>query len=183
MQDNQEPIPSKRNPLLWIGLIMAGLIVFVLIGGDREPGRTDADEPEATATILPDTDQPESIADSGTDTQVITEGTGIIDRALLIPPGMRAREYIAQLREQGKPYPLDEANDKAASYQNDGSLADAYLLYFFAAKEGHTPSMLEMARLNDPRYFQPNTALLDEPDAVQALKWYRLAQEAGDEQG
>ncbi len=178
MQDNQEPIPSKRNPLLWIGVIMAGLIVYVLISGDREPTRSGSIEPDVSATILPDSEEAGPVTEAGSENAVITEGTGVIDRALLSPPGMRAREYIAQLREQGTPYPLDEANEKAATYQSDGSLADAYLLYFFAAREGHASSMLEMARINDPRFFKPDNALLDEPDAIQALKWYRLAQQS-----
>ncbi len=184
MQDNQEPIPSKRNPLLWIGVIMAGLIVYVLISGDRGPSREDdtslTEVPSENVTIVEEStfaeDSPAVEPDNST--EALPEGTGIIDRALLIPPGMRAREYIAQLREQGMPYPLDEASEKAATYQNDGSLADAYLLYFFAAREGHASSMLEMARINDPRFFKPDNALLDEPDAIQALKWYRLAQQS-----
>ena len=171
MQDSNETIPSKRNPLLWIGLIMVGLILYVLIGGDREPSRGDAVPPATVADSSSDS-QDEIVAES------LADGTGTIDRALLIPPGMRAREYIAQLREQGKPYPLDEARDKASAFHQDGSLADSYLLYFFAAREGDAQSMLEIARLNDPRYFKPDNALLDEPDAVQALKWYRLAQQS-----
>ena len=150
---------------------MVGLILFVLIGGDREPSRGESASPAEVADNLTDS-QPQTV------TETLPEGTGTIDRALLIPPGMRAREYIAQLREQGKPYPLDEVRSKASGYQLDGSLADSYLLYFFAAREGDSQAMLEIARLNDPRYYKPDNALLDEPDAVQALKWYRLAQQS-----
>lgn len=163
---------------------MAGLIVYVLIGGDRGPSRESdsevSDIPAQEVTIVDDSASAEDTVavESDTSNETLADGVGVIDRALLIPPGMRAREYIAQLREQGTPYPLDEANDKAAGYQADGSLADAYLLYFFAAREGHANSMLEMARINDPRFFKPDNALLDEPDAIQALKWYRRAQQS-----
>lgn len=158
---------------------MVGLILYVLIGGDREPGRENTavqtgNVTEETGTIIRD----EMV--SGSDP--LAEEVGSINRSLLIPPGMRAREYVAQLKEQGKPYPLGEAREKAVAYQQDGSLADAYLLFFFAAREGHAPSMLEMARLNDPRYFKPDNALLDEADPVQALKWYRQARDSGDTQ-
>ncbi len=157
---------------------MVGLILFVLVGGDRE-----APQVEETSTISRVDDAGTiSRSDAVVESEPLADEAGVIDRNLLIPPGMRAREYVAQLKEQGKPYPLDEAKQKAEAYQDDGSLADAYLLYFFAAKEGHTASMLQMAKINDPRYFQPATALLDEPDAVQALKWYRMAQQSGDEQ-
>ena len=168
----------RKRPIalaVWLTILF---IVFVLIGGDRDLPDSSSSQPQTTNVDIGSIGRDEVAVES----ESMPDEAGVIDRTLLIPPGMRAREYIARLKEQGEPYPLDEARDKAAAYQEDGSLADAYLLYFFAAREGHGPSMLEIARLNDPRYFKPDNALLDEPDAVQALKWYRLAQQAGDEQ-
>ena len=104
---------------------------------------------------------------------------GTIDRSLLVPPGMRAREYISQLRSAGKPYPLSQVYDRAQGYQNEGSLADAHLLYFFAAREAHLPAMMMMAEMADPQLFRAEDSLLDQADLVQAHKWYRKAAQQG----
>jgi TPR repeat protein len=104
---------------------------------------------------------------------------GSIERSLLLPPGMRAREYIEQIRAAGKPYPLAQMHDKAQNFQHEGSLADAHLLYFFAARENHLPAMMVMAQLSDPILFRAENSLLDQADAIQAFKWYSKAAELG----
>jgi TPR repeat protein len=106
---------------------------------------------------------------------VVEETTGAIDRSLLVPPGMRARQYIGQLRANGKPFPLSQVFDKAQQYRYDGSLADAYLLYFFAARENHLPSMMTMGEMSDPLRFRAEDTLLDQADPIQAWKWYQKA--------
>jgi TPR repeat protein len=116
-----------------------------------------------------------------TDISSITEDSassdtgGTIDRSLLVPPGMRARQYIEQLRVDGEPYPLPEIFAKADQYQLQGSLADAHLLYFFGAREGHLPAIMKMGELSDPNLFLAQDSLLDQADAIQAYKWYRKA--------
>jgi len=111
--------------------------------------------------------------------ETVSASEGTIERSLLLPPGMRAREYIEQLRTAGKPYPLAQVHDKAQNFQHEGSLADAHLLYFFAARENHLPAMMVMAQLSDPILFQAENSLLDEADAIQAFKWYSKAAELG----
>ncbi len=64
----------------------------------------------------------------------------------------------------------------------EGDIADAQLLYFFAAREGHGPSAFVLAGLYDPVGFDANTSLMDEPDGFQAFKWYSAALEAGEEE-
>jgi hypothetical protein len=87
-----EPAPPVRrpNPLIWIGLIAIGLIMFILLSSDRGG-------------------QPPSVA--GTTQE---DSGGEIERSLLIPPGMRARQYIAQVREGDQPYPLASVYDKGS---------------------------------------------------------------------
>jgi len=156
MSDNKDPGSSLRpNPLLWIALLVVGLIIFVVMSGDRGASVPDA-EP----------------VDNGA-------ASGSIERSLLVPPGMRAREYIEQIRTRGRPYPLDEAYRKAGDYLREGSLADAHLLYFFAAREDHLPSIMVMGEMSDPILFSAENALLDHADAVQAYKWYRKAASLG----
>lgn len=146
-----------RNPLLWIAAVIGGLIVFVILSGDRG---------ESIATLVdPD---PESTP------------AGAIERSLLLPPGMRARDYIEQLRAGGKPYPLDEVFARAGEHLADGNLADAHLLYFFAAREDHLPAVMALGEMADPTRFSAADSLLDEADVIQAHKWYRKAAALGD---
>jgi hypothetical protein len=158
---NEQTPERRRNPLAWIAIIVVGLILFVFLGGDRR-----------------DVSVPDKLEDSPVvETVGLPEGT--IERSLLLPPGMRAREYIEQIRTAGKPYPLAQAHDKAQNFQHEGSLADAHLLYFFAARENHLPAMMVMAQLSDPVLFQAENSLLDQADAIQAFKWYSKAAELG----
>lgn len=155
------PPPSRKNPLIWIAIAVALLILFLVVGGERGLSRIDP-APEQV---------PEQAEDSA----------GTIERSLLVPPGMRARQYIEQLRAAGGPYPLQEIHAKALSYSSEGSLADAHLLYFFAAREDHLPSILMMAEMSDPTRFRAQDSLLDYADVIQAYKWYQRAADLGDE--
>jgi hypothetical protein len=145
----------QRNPLLWIGLVVAGLIIFFFLGSDRPgPGQNLSVSQQAATS---------------------NNTSGEIDRDLLIPPGMRARQSIEATRSVGKPYPLSEIFEKAKFYQEEGSLADAHILFFFSAREGHLESMMEMGAMSDPTQFRPENSLLDQADAVQSYKWYQKA--------
>ena len=159
MSDLTEPSPPTRrpNPLIWIGLIVVGLILYILLASDRSVPVKSVSEP------------------------VQEEYSGEIERSLLIPPGMRARQYIAQIREGEKPYPVDEIYEKASVYQNEGSLADAHILFFFSAREGYLPAMMKMAELADPVIFRAEDSLLDQADVIQAFKWYQKAARLGHE--
>jgi TPR repeat protein len=132
-----------------------GLIIYVIVSGDRGA-------PEPVASIVDN-----------------TESTGTIERSLLVPPGMRAREYVAQLRGAGQPYPLDLVYEKAQKYLQEGSLADAHLLYFFAAREDYIPAIMTMGEMSDPTRFQAENSLLDSADVIQAYKWYQKAAAMG----
>jgi len=109
------------------------------------------------------------------------DNSGEIERSLLIPPGMRARQYIAQIRAGDQPYPLAKVFEKGSGYQNEGSLADAHLLYFFSAREGFLPAIMKMGEMADPAYFLAEDSLLDYADVIQAYKWYQKAAMQGHE--
>lgn len=136
-------------------MAIIGLIVFVFVSGDR-------------GNIKPVS---VVIDDSAT--------TGSIERSLLVPPGMRAREYIDQLRDDGKPYPFARVVDRAQKYLQEGSLADAHLLYFFAAREEHLPAIMHMGEMSDPTLFRAEDSLLDHADVIQSYKWYQKAANLG----
>ncbi|MCP4486512.1 MAG: hypothetical protein GY820_04215 [Gammaproteobacteria bacterium] len=151
MSDLIEPSSTapKHNPLIWITIIIAGLIAYIYWGTDRGVP-TSIRQPEAGH-----------------------ENAGEIDHNLLIPPGMRARQLIEQVRSEEVPYPFESIFNKAVEYQQEGSLADAHLLFFFCAREGFLPAMMKMAELSDPTLFRADDSLLDQADAIQAYKWYQ----------
>ena len=89
-----------------------------------------------------------------------------------------ARALIADLDEGDAP-DYDTAFGQAQQFHGDGRLADAQLLYFYAARGGHAPSEFALAQMNDPNHHSAETSLLGEPDPFQAYKWYSAALEHG----
>ncbi len=93
--------------------------------------------------------------------------------------GDRARAIIAELRQEGSPG-LSRAYAQAEAFRDSERPADAYLLYFYAARQGHVPSALALGAMADPQSFVAGTSLLDAPDMAQAYKWYKVAADQGD---
>lgn len=153
--------------MLWIALVVIGLIFFVFFSGDRG-GSMSVSQPQT---------ETETVAIIETEAEPNTGGS--IERSLLVPPGLRARQYIEKVRENGKPFPLAEVFDRAQEYLQEGSLADAHLLYFFAAREQHLPAIMYMGEMSDPTLFRAEDSLLDHADVIQAYKWYQKAANLG----
>lgn len=97
-------------------------------------------------------------------------------------PGGKARALIAEMRAEGD-IQLDEVFAAAQQAQADGEMADAYLLYFFAAREGHAASALSLGTQADPAQYNPQDSVFDAPDIIQAHKWYEAAAQSGNAQG
>lgn len=90
-----------------------------------------------------------------------------------------AREVISeQKEEEALDYPA--ALEQARALRAEGKLADAQLLYFFAARGGYAPAAFDLATLYDPLHFDIGSSLMDKPDAFQAFKWYQQAQQGGE---
>jgi hypothetical protein len=173
MSELNEATPSpRRSPLIWIVLVVVGLILFVFLSGERGDLPTNLKNTQAPVAVSEESTMAEDV--DGSDPVA-----GTIDRSLLVPPGMRARQYIEQLRAAGKPYPLSQAFEKARKFRDEGSLADAHLLYFFAARENHLPAIMTMGEMSDPMLFRAEDSLLDQADAIQAYKWYHKAAQMG----
>ncbi len=164
---NEAESSPHRNPLIWISLVVVGLIIFVFLSGDRGDSLRSSDSAKSV-----EAQETAETVESG-------EVEGTIERSVLAPPGLRAREYIEQLRKEAKPYPLAVVFEKAQEYLQEGSLADAHLLYFFAAREDHVPSIMKLGEMSDPNLFRAEDALLDDADVIQAYKWYRKAADMG----
>ncbi len=96
--------------------------------------------------------------------------------------GDSAREVIAELKQEKTPKDFATAYKQAKEHRAAGRLADAQLLYFFAAKGGNPPAAFDMATMYDPAYFNSDTSVMNKPDPFQAYKWYTQAGEGGHEQ-
>jgi TPR repeat protein len=89
--------------------------------------------------------------------------------------GEAARGIIAAHRSGTESRPLSEINRLATEYQQQGHSTDAYLLWFYAARQGDGEAAFALAGLYDPNHFEPNNDLLNEADPTQAHKWYSIA--------
>ena len=89
--------------------------------------------------------------------------------------GETAREIIAALRSGSDSRPISELDRLAADFQQQGRPTDAYLLWFFAARQGDGQAAYTLGSLHDPNHFEGGNTLLTEADPTQAYKWYSLA--------
>jgi TPR repeat protein len=96
-----------------------------------------------------------------------------------VAEGVAARAYLADSSHSS--LQPNEVFHQAQLFQSEGKLADAWLLYFKAAREGQMDAALVLAEQADPKYFKAEETLLTRPDVVQAHKWYVLAQQNGSE--
>ena len=85
-----------------------------------------------------------------------------------------ARTLITELRTASKP-DYNKAYEAGETLRKKGQLDQAYILYFFAAREGNASSAYRLGQLAD-NIINKNTY---RPDATQAIKWYRKAKDAG----
>lgn len=92
--------------------------------------------------------------------------------------GDTAREIIADLRASSPP-DYATAVERGREFAADGRLADAQLLYFFAARGGDPDAAFELGKMYDPNSFSTETSLMEEPDPFQAYKWYSQARQGG----
>ena len=151
------------------------VVMVTLIGVWLVPGE-DPQQPALTDGGLPPSllDLPPTAAGGEPALPEALQEPEIDDR-----PGARARAMIASMRTAGE-VQLDEIFAAADQARTDGELDDAYLLYFFAAREGHAASALELGRQADPAGEQTGERLFAEPDLTQAHKWYTIAAANGD---
>ncbi len=178
-----ESHPQKRGGP-WKLIIIIALLTLIavwLVPGDApdEPaapaGTTASDAGSGSAqpapSLLGDSEQPTPDAAGDTPASAV-DGR----------PGAMARSMIAQMRATGV-VDLEKIHAAAETAQVNGELPDAYLLYFFAAREGHVPSALTLGQQADPASHDPASSLFEAPDLNQAHKWYQLAAQNGNEEG
>lgn len=95
--------------------------------------------------------------------------------------GDTAREIIERLKADPNGPDYADAHARAQEFQANGQLADAQLLYFFAARGGYAPAAFDLATFNDPVQQTASSGLLTKPNPFQAYRWYTAARDAGHE--
>ncbi len=154
----------NRSPFAWVAIAVVALATGLAIWqvpDDGEISLTDDDMVLREQLIEPISRDPSA------------EGEN------LLPEGEQARALIRELQVSDES-PAQTAFEKAGVLQAEGRRVDAYLLYFFAARQGHSGAALELGTQADPAYHSADTSTLDAPDPMQALKWYKVAIEGGD---
>ena len=174
--DNEEdftPAPRRNTGKLVLVVIVVTLLAIWLVPGEETPTEPIAPPSESAPLPLPDNHQ-----NNPEPTPATTE----------IPPeeatpqmaGDAARNLIQELDANHKA-DLDRAFSAAQQEQQQGTQEDAYLLYFFAARAGHSEAALTLAQAADPAHFTPD-GLYPAADPGQAYKWYKKAAENGEPQ-
>ncbi|MET0027648.1 MAG: hypothetical protein ABW101_08425 [Candidatus Thiodiazotropha sp.] len=87
-----------------------------------------------------------------------------------------ARSLVSRLRSGSLTLNSTQIMERAAEYQTSGRPTDAYLLLFYAARNGNGPAAFALASLYDPNHFKPGNELLESADVFQAHKWYLEAE-------
>ncbi len=100
-----------------------------------------------------------------------------MDTSTVKNDGDAARNYLADAAGEG--IAPEAVFAQAQEFQSRGRFADAWLLYFSAARDGHAGAAMVLAEQADPRFFRAGATALSRPDVVQAHKWYQQAQRNG----
>lgn len=177
---DSEP-PRRSGP--W--KLISAVVVLTLVGIWLVPGESPDEEPtELAERPTPDAKPPSLLdrASAGPTQRLQTGSTSATDEERSGQPGVRAREMIAGLRSQGT-VDLAAVHAAAVDAQARGEMTDAYLLYFFAAREGHAASALTLAMQADPASRDPADSVFEDADLNQAHKWYEMAARSGDARG
>ncbi|MEL7448588.1 MAG: hypothetical protein AAFN78_05225 [Pseudomonadota bacterium] len=154
-------ISRQRGQSKWLliavlgGLALLALVVFF-------PGSAPDPVP---APMADDTDEPggETVAPAETAEQ----------------RGDTAREIVAAMKASGIDIDYADAYARAGAFHAEGKLADAQLLYFFAARGGNADAAFTLASMYDPLHHGEQPTLMNKPDMVQAFQWYTQASSAG----
>ncbi len=133
----------------------------------------DAAKGEAPSSVESSTAVQPVPAESPADTPVADDGA----QGAVVPSedGEAARQVVAAQRDGSDTRTPVELGRLATDYQRQGRVTDAYLLWFYAARQGDGEAAFALGSLYDPNHFTSGNPLLTRADATQAYKWYRIA--------
>ncbi|PVV08528.1 MAG: hypothetical protein B6D77_11745 [gamma proteobacterium symbiont of Ctena orbiculata] len=142
-------------------------------------------DPIIRAQIDSAAEQPSPVEEetSTTETSTTEDDTSNLDIAAADNPpvqaadteGGPARGLISRLRSGEATLDPHQILNQVDAYRKEGMLTDAYLLLFYAAREGDGGAAFSLADMHDPNHFNKANPLLDKPDSYQAHKWYSVA--------
>lgn len=176
---------SRKTGIIIAAIVVLTLLAVWLVPSDK-PKHADIPLPAAKPAPATEQQQAQPAADQA-QVQAATEPmpAPATDEATADTPGetvyregQEAREFITMTRQNDAP--MDTLFRKAEELSQSGKAADAYLLYFQAARQGHARSSIALAKQADPAFFTPDNSILDKPNITQARKWYQAAIDAGD---
>ena len=157
--------PKRRASAIWLVALlvvvaMTGIWIYILDSGVEKATKTQAlVQPAAVET---EQAAPERIIQT------------------LPREGDAARAVIAEIRNAESSPSLDDVYMKSREFRTTGHYADAHLLLFFNARQGHAASALALGKMYDPKYHSAANSIVDQPDIAQAYKWYSFAASADD---
>jgi hypothetical protein len=162
-------------------VLLGGIVLFSSGGGDGESPTmapiTGPERAEEARGVIAEIEQAREVAAAAASRTIerpAPAGAQPVDGgAIAVTPAAPAAEPAAAEAALGTAF------ERAEAFRNTGQLADAQLLYFYAARDGHAGAAFEYAALNDPNHHSPETSLLAEPDAFQAYRWYSAALAGG----
>jgi TPR repeat protein len=132
---------------------------------------------QQSAPLEQETDSPKVVI--STEIPTPKEGSDETESALPVIEGGSARELIKRLRAGELAFDSKQILEQVSDHQNQGRLTDAYLLLFYAAREGDAQAAFSLASMHDPNHFSEGNPLLEKPDSYQAHKWYSAAADKG----
>ncbi|MGD8842558.1 MAG: hypothetical protein PVJ83_03700 [Gammaproteobacteria bacterium] len=171
ISDNHAGLPGRAKALMVLAAIITILAVWLV------PGEKQEEPPALPKLALP---PPQSEPAPATPEEPVGEPG---QSATPQRDGDRARAIITELRAGDTEPDPDEVFARAEQLSDQQRTDDAYLLYRFAAREGHAGAALVLGTQADPAFFQADeTGVLSRPDIQQAYKWYSVAAAAGNEE-
>ncbi len=170
MEDKEKNTATSAANRLWLVLsaVMAVTLIAVFMVPDGKEQAQDIPLPDVSSP------SPQAAGRQQEDSSLPASEAGTTVQPELAE-GQAARQFLAQAAD------LDAAAiyRRAGEFAEQGLQADAWLLYFKAARQGHAQAAMVLAEQADPEFFDPARSMLDEPDLVQAHKWYVQAQRNG----
>ena len=169
--DSEDQHQPQTNSKLWLSIgaviVLTGIAIWLIPSKEPEP-TPEIPLPTAPAKpATPDIQQPKTQRPQ-TESQPVQVSE---------QEGDKARQTITRHQQQGGS--LDNLYSEAVELNDQGALADAYLLFFYAARNGHPDAALALGKQSDPTLFSAGTSIQEQPDLVQAYKWYRAAADKG----
>jgi TPR repeat protein len=183
------PLRQRRRGLSWRARVISMVIVLVAIGwyllGFLEEPEEVTPPPAAPQASIPD-ERPRTGVIDRPDPTIGTAAprpnapaSGESRVAGPARAGEEARAIIEGLDAAPAIETLDRAYAEGRALRDAGRTADAYLLFFYAAREGHAPSALALGAMADPAQAAGERGATGEPNLFEAHKWYALASELG----